>query len=386
MQDKNPNQRQTTQNPRREDSRQGGDAAMSDEEAWRDELGRQEERGRSEHSRGYYANALRRLRERGRRGQQRWRQEGERESAEPEWSWGRGSHGGGESQERWGQQAGGQDWRAQQRQGHTGFPAHGYGLPGRTPYEPREEGWMDESPGGYADRGWGQPRMQDSGQREREFGSQQDWTPRGQQDWGQREQGMTQEGRPRGRSQREDWGEGYGEVERSRWGGWAAPFLGGRRRRTHWNREPYTVRDLMTKEPQSVTTQTGVREVARLMKEENVGALPVVDDSRRLQGMVTDRDLVVRILAEERPVGQLRVEEIMTRDVEAVTEDEHILGVLDVMGRKQVRRLPVVDEQDRLLGIVSISDIAQKADYEEELQEALEKLSSRRSFWSRLWT
>ena len=56
------------------------------------------------------------------------------------------------------------------------------------------------------------------------------------------------------------------------------------------------------------------------------------------------------------------------------------------MGRKQVRRLPVVDEQDRLMGIVSISDIAQKADYDEELQEALEKISSRRSFWSRLWS
>jgi len=142
----------------------------------------------------------------------------------------------------------------------------------------------------------------------------------------------------------------------------------------------------MTKDPECVTPQNTLRDVARLMKDESVGVLPVVDDNRKLMGIITDRDLVVRAMAEDRQATQMRIEEIMTRDVEAITEDEEVHEVLDLMGRKQVRRLPVVDEQDRLIGVVSISDIAQKADYDEELQEALEKISSRRSFWSRLWT
>jgi CBS domain-containing protein len=387
MQDKNPNQRQANQNPRREEGRQGAGTAVRDDESWRGETGRQGEQAGDERSRGFYARALRRLRERGRHGQDRWLREGEREMgwggsgygyAEPEW--GHGSYGR-ESHERWGGHVGGpQEWRAQQGQSQSGFPRQGYGYQGRTPYDPRGEGWTDEGAGGYGDRNWDrQARMQ---QDWRQRGQQPERTQqRGQQDWGRQ-----QEDRQRERHPREESREGHGEVERSRWGGWAAPFFGGRSRRTHWSREPYTVRDIMTKDPESVTPQTGVRDVARLMKDENVGALPVVDDSRRLQGMVTDRDLVLRILAEDRQGMQVRVEDIMSRDVEAVTEDEDVLEVLDVMGRKQVRRLPVVDEQDRLMGIVSISDIAQKADYEEELQEALEKLSSRRSFGSRLWT
>ena len=79
---------------------------------------------------------------------------------------------------------------------------------------------------------------------------------------------------------------------------------------------------------------------------------------------------------------QLRVEDVMTDDVSAVTEDEPLTSVLDLMGRKQIRRVPVVDRDDRLLGIISMADIANRADYDEDLQDAFERISSRRSFWS----
>ena len=72
----------------------------------------------------------------------------------------------------------------------------------------------------------------------------------------------------------------------------------------------------------------------------------------------------------------------MTDDVSAVTEDEPLTSVLDLMGRKQIRRVPVVDRNDRLLGIISMADIAHRADYDEDLQDAFERISSRRSFWS----
>lgn len=398
MQDKNPNQRQTTQGQRREEGRQGTGTAVHDE-PWRGEtgrgemgreIGREEERSRDERSRGFYANALRRMRERAmRRNYQHERTNPTMQGfggtgfgwAEP--SWGRGSYGT-EGRERWGG-TGTQDWRGQQHQGQTGFPSQ--------EMEGRRE-WQDESSGGYGDRNWDrQGRMQQDwrqreqyGQPQGQYGQQQTGRSYGgqQQDWQQQQE----EARRRHKVMEREENQGqYGEVQHSRWGGWAAPFFGlGRRQRTHWNREPYTVRDVMTKDPESVTAQTNPREVARIMRDENVGVLPVIDEQRRLQGIITDRDLVVRVLAEDRQTAQFRLEDIMSREVEAVTEDEDIHEVLDVMGRKQVRRLPVVDEQDRLMGIVSISDIAQKADYDEELQEALEKISSRRSFWSRLWS
>ncbi len=391
MQDKNPNQRQTTQGQRREEGRQGAGTTVHDE-PWRGEtgrgetggeMGREEERWRDERSRGFYANALRRMRERAMR--RSFQGEGSPTMhglggtgfgwGEP--SWGRGSYGT-EGRERWGGTER-QDWRTQQYQAQTGFPAQE--MEGRR-------GSQDDPSGGYGDRNWDrQARMQQDWRQREQYGpqyGQQTGRSYGgqQQDWQQQD-----EARRRQMMEREENRGQHGEVEHSRWGGWAAPFFGlGRRQRSHWSREPYTVRDVMTKDPESVTQQTNTREIARIMRDENVGVLPVIDDQRRLQGIITDRDLVVRVLAEDRQTAQFRIDDIMSREVEAVTEDEDIHEVLDIMGRKQVRRLPVVDEQDRLMGIVSISDIAQKADYDEELQEALEKISSRRSFWSRLWS
>jgi CBS domain-containing protein len=151
--------------------------------------------------------------------------------------------------------------------------------------------------------------------------------------------------------------------------------------RRFWQREPLAARDVMTRNPRTVTRQSAHREAATIMRDENCGVVPVVDTAGRLEGILTDRDIVVRGVAHDRALD-LRIEDVMTDDVSAVTEDEPLTSVLDLMGRKQIRRVPVVDRDDRLLGIISMADIANRADYDEDLQDAFERISSRRSFWS----
>jgi CBS domain-containing protein len=157
------------------------------------------------------------------------------------------------------------------------------------------------------------------------------------------------------------------------------------RRQGLWQRESLTVRDIMTHNIKAVSPESTLKEAAQIMRDENVGIVPVVDQNRRLLGVLTDRDIVVRVVAEDRMPAQVRVQEVMTEDVEVVTEDEEVRDVIELMGKKQIRRVPVVDQNDRLVGIVSLGDIANRADYDEELQEALQKISSRRSFWNRLF-
>jgi CBS domain-containing protein len=104
-----------------------------------------------------------------------------------------------------------------------------------------------------------------------------------------------------------------------------------------------------------------------------------------LLGLVTDRDLVVRGLAGGHSLDNARAESLATTDIEVVSVRDPLSAVLELMGRQQIRRVPVIDEADRLVGIVAIADITRHADYHEDLQQALEKISGRRSFWSRIW-
>ncbi len=156
----------------------------------------------------------------------------------------------------------------------------------------------------------------------------------------------------------------------------------GRRR---WQREPLTAREVMTRNPRSVRRDGTLREAAAIMKEENCGIVPVVDAASRLVGVLTDRDVVIRAFAADKSPEQCRVADVMTEDVECVTPDETVHDVVEMMGKKQIRRVPVVDRDDKLLGIIALGDIATRADYDDQLQEALERISSRRSFWSRIF-
>jgi CBS domain-containing protein len=156
-------------------------------------------------------------------------------------------------------------------------------------------------------------------------------------------------------------------------------------RRGRWTKEPLCAREVMSRGVKTVLPEQTLREVARLMREENVGIVPVTDVQGRLLGVVTDRDLVVRAMSEDRQPSQVRVADIMSaEDLEVATPDDSVHDLIELMGRKQVRRIPVVERDNRLVGIIAMADIATRAEFDEELQEALERISSRRSFWSRL--
>jgi CBS domain-containing protein len=155
----------------------------------------------------------------------------------------------------------------------------------------------------------------------------------------------------------------------------------GRRR---WQREPLTAREIMTRNIKTVRRDSPLREVAQIMKDEDCGVVPIVDERGSLVGIVTDRDLVIRAFTGGKTPDQLRVGDVMTDDVECVHPEESIHSVIEMMGKRQIRRVPVVERDDRIIGLISMGDIANRADYDEELQEALDRVSSKRSFWSRL--
>jgi CBS domain-containing protein len=120
------------------------------------------------------------------------------------------------------------------------------------------------------------------------------------------------------------------------------------------------VEDVMTPAPRTVASSASVVEAARLMRDEDVGALPVADDGQ-VVGVVTDRDLVVRVLAEGADPESTRVADVTSGGTVTVTPDQDLEEALRLMASHQVRRLPVV-EGDRLVGILAQADVAQAGD------------------------
>ncbi|EQB97150.1 hypothetical protein GA8_02570 [Geobacillus sp. A8] len=108
------------------------------------------------------------------------------------------------------------------------------------------------------------------------------------------------------------------------------------------------------------------------MRDFNVGAIPIVDDGR-LVGMITDRDIVVRGMAEKRP-GSTAVTEVMSRDLVTLSPDDSVQKAADMMARHQIRRLPVV-ENGRLVGIISLGDLATNRYSDERAGRALSEIS-----------
>ena len=120
------------------------------------------------------------------------------------------------------------------------------------------------------------------------------------------------------------------------------------------------VREVMTDRPRCITPETPVLEAARLMKSEDVGSLPILD-GERLTGIVTDRDIVLQAVAEEKDPRGMPVREVASQDLVTVGQDEDLSEALKRMASHQVRRIPVVDEDDRLVGIVTQADVAREA-------------------------
>ena len=133
------------------------------------------------------------------------------------------------------------------------------------------------------------------------------------------------------------------------------------------------LRDLMTKNVRTCKMDDPVTEAARIMSEVNCGAVPVVNNGR-LVGMVTDRDIVLRVVAKGTDAKNARCGDICTRDVTHCTPDTDAHEAADLMSRKQIRRLPVV-ENDALVGIVALGDMATVNIHVNEAGQALSQIS-----------
>jgi CBS domain-containing protein len=134
------------------------------------------------------------------------------------------------------------------------------------------------------------------------------------------------------------------------------------------------ISEVMTARPRAVTPQTSVREAAQLMEEEDVGSLPVVEEGARLVGIVTDRDVAVRVVGQGLDPQATRVGEIATSEVHVLSPDDDLDAALQIMARAQVRRVPIVVGEDELVGMVAQADIA-RAGKEKPTGEVVEAIS-----------
>jgi len=134
------------------------------------------------------------------------------------------------------------------------------------------------------------------------------------------------------------------------------------------------VRDIMTNQVITVTPGESVETAARMLTHYNIGILPVCSENGTLRGLVTDRDLVTRCLASNRNPSQTTVREIMTDSVMAVQPDMEVGVAAHLMGRQQVRRLPVVTE-GKLCGMVSLGDLALREESAMDAADALSDIS-----------
>ncbi len=133
------------------------------------------------------------------------------------------------------------------------------------------------------------------------------------------------------------------------------------------------VKDVMTKGIEFVSPRSTVVEAAQKMKDLNVGAMPVGTASD-IKGMVTDRDLVLTVVAEGRDPKQYRVEQVMSSPIEWIFEEENINEAAKMMSDKKIRRLIVVDKNRKPVGILALGDLATKGD-EDRAKEALSTIS-----------
>jgi CBS domain-containing protein len=134
------------------------------------------------------------------------------------------------------------------------------------------------------------------------------------------------------------------------------------------------IRDVMTKNPVCVSEKDSIREAARIMAREDTGVVPVVD-GKKIIGMITDRDIVVRLVAEGKDSANAQVNEAMSKDVRSVKDDSTVEDALQLMSKAQIRRLPVVNSSNEIVGIVSMKDIASGSRETEKLGKTVERIS-----------
>ncbi len=127
-------------------------------------------------------------------------------------------------------------------------------------------------------------------------------------------------------------------------------------------RKKMRVKDCMCENVIWATKDNTVCEVAKLMNENHIGSIPVCDENQNIIGIVTDRDIILRSIACEKDIKQTKVSDIMTTDVIRTSKDTDAAWVADIMSKNQIRRIPVV-ENEKLVGIVSLGDLARNKDF-----------------------
>jgi len=135
--------------------------------------------------------------------------------------------------------------------------------------------------------------------------------------------------------------------------------------------------EVMTKDPVCSLPNNTVKKVAQLMKRENIGSVPIVEDeqTRTLVGIVTDRDLALKIVAKGRDANSTKVEKVMTRQVVTCRAEDDVQKALDVMGKNQLRRIPIVDDDNRIVGIIAQADVATRMNQPEKTAAVVKEIS-----------
>src|SRR4051794_23191354 len=273
-------------------------------------------------------------------------------------------------------------------------------LDNEREYYPREERMRRENFGRGYDEPWGTGRRFDS-ERQTDYNRGGRYGERAE--YNQDEPRYAEYGGDRGDRIRDDMRrsslyEGRGDLGTGRW-----------RERDYYGSERSRLRcrDIMTRELVVATRDTTVVEAARMMKQEDVGVIPVVEydppagngrseGSERnyqdrnyargkLMGLITDRDIVVRCVADNKDCASVRAEDIMSVDLNTARPNDRVVDVIQKMGDKQVRRIPVCNDNGYLVGMISMADVATETRQDRELAESLEEISKGTSFWNRLF-
>lgn len=135
--------------------------------------------------------------------------------------------------------------------------------------------------------------------------------------------------------------------------------------------------EVMTKNPLCCLPEDLVTKAAGLMKSENIGSIPIVENeqTRKLVGIVTDRDLTLKIVAEGLDAKSTKVEAVMTRKVVTCRAEDDLQKALDAMSEHQLRRIPVVDGDNKIVGIIAQADVATRVDQPQKTAEMVKEIS-----------
>ena len=122
------------------------------------------------------------------------------------------------------------------------------------------------------------------------------------------------------------------------------------------------VKDCMCEEVYSVTPEAKVKEVAKIMAQKHVGAVIIKDKENCIKGIITDRDIILRTFSEEKDLRDVPVTEIMSTDVKTCNQEDNIEEATTKMSNKHVRRLPVVNNENKIVGMLTLGDLTQKSE------------------------